>query len=219
MNWDMSVKLTDLAIVFATFCGPIFAVRTQRKLDDAKAIRATQERVFNVLMATRATWLAPARIEALNSIPIAFYGDEQGLKDINDAWRELFHLFDHANTPEWQGQQQAWETRRLELDTALLRKVGQYLGYVFPALDVRTQHYFPVHLGDRISDEESIRRGLAQLLTGKYVLPVAPLLPDQVANEQQALRDALEKLLTGERPLHVQVDQSEPAPARPADEQ
>ncbi|WP_175951218.1 DUF6680 family protein [Burkholderia sp. BCC0405] len=74
MNWDLSIKLTDLAIILATFCGPIFAVRTQRKLDDAKALRAGRERVFNMLMSTRATWLAPGCIEALNSIPIAFYG-------------------------------------------------------------------------------------------------------------------------------------------------
>ncbi|RQU13084.1 hypothetical protein DF153_18100 [Burkholderia cenocepacia] len=209
MNWDFSIKLTDLAIILATFCGPIFAVRTQRKLDDAKALRAGRERVFNMLMSTRATWLAPGRIEALNSIPIAFYGKGEDLKAVNDAWRELFHLFDHATAPEWKNQENAWEAKRRELDTALLGKIGHYLGYEFPPLDVRTQHYFPVHLGDRISDEESIRRGLARLLTGKAVLPVAPLFPDKVAEEQKALRDSLEKLLAGEKALHVQLDQAQ----------
>ncbi|MBU6490321.1 MAG: hypothetical protein KGQ57_21220, partial [Burkholderiales bacterium] len=63
---DFSVKMTDVAIVIATFCGPIFAVWAQRHLDRRRALRDAQERVFNVLMATRATWIAPARVEALN---------------------------------------------------------------------------------------------------------------------------------------------------------
>ncbi|TAL98226.1 MAG: hypothetical protein EPN73_03215 [Paraburkholderia sp.] len=206
MGFDFSVRLTDLAIVFATFFGPVFAVRAQRKVDDLKAKRGLQERAFHILMANRATWLAPVRVEALNSIPIAFYGDKGPLKKINEAWRELLHHFDTASSEEWKDRVKEWESRRLELDIALLRLVGEHLGFEFPALDVKTQHYFPVSLGDRVSDEEAIRRGMARVLSGKMPLPVAPIVPDSVFADQNVIREAVKKVLAGEQAVSVKVD-------------
>ncbi|WP_143037140.1 DUF6680 family protein [Paraburkholderia tuberum] len=159
------MRLTDLAIVFATFFGPVFALRAQCKVDDLKPKRGLHERAFHILMANRSTWLAPVRVEALNSIPIAFYRAKGPLKKINEAWRELLHYFDTASSDEWKDRVKEWESRRLELDIALLRLVGEHLGFEFPALGVKTQHYFPVCLGDRVSDEEAIRRGMARVLS------------------------------------------------------
>ena len=83
-----------------------------------------------------------------------------------------------------------------------------YLDYEFPALDVKTQHYFPVGLGDRISDEDAIRRGMARIMKGEAPLPVAPIVPDAVFSEHNAIRAALSKLLAGEHSLNVRVDDS-----------
>ncbi|MDR6373914.1 DUF6680 family protein [Paraburkholderia caledonica] len=219
MTWDFAVRMTDIAIIVATFFGPIFAVRTQRKLDEEKALRTAKEKVFNMLMATRATWLAPGRVEALNSIPIVFYGQDRGLVAINQAWRDLLHLFEHANSPQWQGEAKAWEAERLKLDTALLRAIGSYLGFEFPELDIKTLHYFPVGLGDRISDEEAIRRGLAAILAGKSPLPVMNVVPDPIFNELAALRASLAKVLDGAQPLSVRLEEdgvSDAAVPKPA---
>ncbi|AEA59584.1 DUF6680 family protein [Burkholderia gladioli] len=201
---DYSVRVTDLAIIMATFMGPVFAVWAQKKLDRSRAQRDAREKVFNVLMSTRATWISPARVEALNMIPIVFYGNKGALKGIGDAHRALLHHFSQTQSEdEW--QQKAWQSKRLDLDVKLLRLIGRHLGYEFPELDLETQHYFPVGLTDRIVDEESIRRGLARILSGKAALPILHTVPDKVFEENNALRSALAKILDGEQALPVFV--------------
>lgn len=118
------------------------------------------------------------------------------------------HHFDTAPSDEWKDYAKEWESRRLELDIALLRLVGEHLGFEFPALDVKTQHYFPVSLGDRVSDEDAIRRGLARVLSGKMPLPVAPIVPDSVFADQNVIREAIKKVLAGEQAVSVKLDSS-----------
>jgi hypothetical protein len=52
MALDTAVKVTDMAIVMATFFGPVFAVWSQGALERRRARKNEQQRLFNVLMAT-----------------------------------------------------------------------------------------------------------------------------------------------------------------------
>jgi len=54
-----SIRMADLAIVFATLLGPVLAVQAQKWLEKTRAINERRNFIFRVLMATRATRLVP----------------------------------------------------------------------------------------------------------------------------------------------------------------
>jgi hypothetical protein len=81
MNADWTVKFTDVLIITATFLGPIMAVQIQKLLERKRETTLARTRLFKTLMATRAMNMSPAHVEALNAVPIEFYGDKGQLKD------------------------------------------------------------------------------------------------------------------------------------------
>ena len=64
-----SMTWAEIVIAFATVSGPIFAIQIQKYLESWREIRARRLQVFRILMATRATIVAPEHVHALNSIP------------------------------------------------------------------------------------------------------------------------------------------------------
>jgi len=62
-------------------------------------------------MATRATFLSPAHVEALNAVPIEFYGN----KKIIDPWKEYLDYLSQLGIPP-----DVWLQRRIELFVSLL---------------------------------------------------------------------------------------------------
>jgi hypothetical protein len=145
-----------------------------------------------------------------------FYGEKPTHKAVNQAWRDLLHHFDRANSPEWLDQGKAWESRRLDLEIAMLRRIGAYAGYDFPELDLKTLHYFPTGLGDRIGDETAIRRGLADLLNGKKRLPLDLAAPESVVKDHASVLESLARILAGRDSLRVDVQKSPQAATQDA---
>jgi hypothetical protein len=215
MILDTSVRVTDLAIILATFLGPFFGVWAQGELERRRGRAKEQQRIFNVLMATRATSVSPARVEALNGIPIVFYGENQEDKAVIQAWRDLLHHFDRASSQEWTNQPDAWESRRKDLEIAMLRRIGACVGYDFPELDLKTFHYFPTALVDRISDEEKIRRGMAGLFTGKGRLPLDLGVNPVVAGDHASMLHSLARILADKERLPIELPPAPPQPPAP----
>ncbi len=56
---DWTFRIADVAIVFATFMGPVVAVQAQKWLEKSRAINDRRNHIFRVLMATRAARLSP----------------------------------------------------------------------------------------------------------------------------------------------------------------
>jgi hypothetical protein len=79
--------MADAAIVFATIAGPVLAVQAQKWLEKSRAINDRRNQIFRVLMATRAAMLSPGFVEALNAVPVEFYGTRGKLKQINEKWK------------------------------------------------------------------------------------------------------------------------------------
>lgn len=97
MIFDWNIKITDVAIVFATILGPVLAVQAQKWLERNREVKQRRAWIFRMLMATRATTLSPKHVEALNAIPIEFYGKDKRLKAIINKWKTyLDHL--HKDT-------------------------------------------------------------------------------------------------------------------------
>ncbi len=202
MTFDWNLKITDIAITFATLLGPILAVQAQKWLERKREIKQRRAWIFRTLMATRATTLSPVHVEALNAIPIEFYGSSKGLKAIINKWKTyLDHL---KKSPENQG----WEQERSKFLVDLLQEMAGYLGYEFNTVEIANEVYIPTGHAWAQTDQDIIRRGLAQLLSGQLALPmeVKSFPTDQDAvTEQEELRKLLLRWLNGESTVSVDL--------------
>jgi len=78
----------EAAIVFATLLGP---VQAQKWIERARERTQRKIAIFRTLMATRAAFLSPAHVEALNGVPIEFYGNRK----IVNSWKEYLGYYRH----------------------------------------------------------------------------------------------------------------------------
>ncbi len=205
MIFDWTVKITDIAIVFATIIGPILAVQAQKWLERQREIKQRRVWLFRTLMATRATTLSPAHVEALNAVPIEFYGKDQKLRAIIDKWKSyLDHLY---KNPESAG----WGEKKFEIYVGLLHEMAKFLGYEFNSVEIANEVYLPKGHSLIETDQEMIRGGLAKLLSGQLALPmeVKSFPTDQdTLTEQEELRKLLLRWLKGEITVAVDLKSS-----------
>ena len=199
MLFDWSIKITDIAIIFSTLLGPILAVQAQKWIERRGERKVRQMQIFRVLMATRASSLSSAHVEALNAVPIEFYGE----KNIVESWKfYLDHMASDTTSP-------TWLDTRVTLLVDMLHGMASHLDYSFNKVEIKNEIYSPKKHGDIESDQDIIRRGLAMLLSGKFALPMdikSLPLNDVALKEQDDLRKELLKLLGGKISLNVQVD-------------
>ncbi|MDO8373091.1 MAG: hypothetical protein Q7T39_14280 [Polaromonas sp.] len=159
--------LTDILMVLATAISPLIAVQVTRYLDDRNEVRGRKTRVFKTLMATRAYSLAPAHVEALNSIDLEFSIKRPAEKLVLEIWQQyLDHL---GNTAMEAG---AWGTRRVDLLVDMLHAMGKALGYDFNKTQIKNGTYSPGAHGRMEAEQGRIREMTVELLEGKRVLPM-----------------------------------------------
>lgn len=164
---DLNLVL-GIAIVIATFAGPVFAVLVTRYLDDGRRIRDRRLVIFRNLMATRRTALSPEKVSALNMVEIEFYG----IQSVQDAHREVMA---HINTPP--PQPVGWNDRHRTLVTRLVSEMAKVLGYKVQQLDLLEGGYYPQGLVDLDNEQQAVRRSLIEVLSGKRPLLVSPAAP------------------------------------------
>ena len=78
-------------------------------------------------MATRAAFLSPAHVEALNAVPIEFYGN---MKIVN-SWKEYLDYLSKQGVPP-----EVWGQRRIDLFVDLLGEMAVFLGYNFSRVEI-----------------------------------------------------------------------------------
>jgi hypothetical protein len=159
---------TNFAIICATLLGPVLAVQTQKWLEGHRAIKERRLAIFRTLMATRAANLSPIHVEALNAVPVEFYGTTKKLKAINDAWKLYLdhHTVDGPAT-------EVWVNARQDLFIEMLYLISQFLGYNFSKAQIKRDIYSPRAHGDLETDHAIIRQGIVALLKGDFALPMA----------------------------------------------
>lgn len=177
MDFLATLKPADWAIVFATMVGPILAAQAQKTFEGYRAHTSKKEQVFARLMATRATRLSPAHVEALNMIDVTFAGRRvfwRLRQSANEAmvqrkWREYL---DALNTPT-SGTSAADEVifaRRHDAFIALLGAMCEDLGFPFDVLTLRNNSYTPIAHFNLEEENAAARTGIAELLSGKRAL-------------------------------------------------
>jgi hypothetical protein len=157
-----------IAVVIATFAGPVFAVLITRHIDNARQVRDRRLNVFRTLMATRRTFLSPEKVIALNMVEIEFYG----IRAVQDVHRDVMA---HINAPR--PLPQDWEDRHRTLLTRLLSEIAKVLGYQLQQLDVLEGGYYPQGLADIEVEQQAVRRALIEVLSGRRPLGVSPAAP------------------------------------------
>jgi hypothetical protein len=166
--WDHTIRVTDVAIAFATLLGPILAIQAQVYLEKRRAVKTRRLNLFYALMRTRAAPLAPDAVNALNAVPLEFYREAE----IMEAYRSFIA---HINTPPptetgWP----AWGERRADLFMDLIHKIAQKVGYAFTVADLKSQFYAP-QMHQTVDEENAaIRAGLAKILRGQAGLKIEP---------------------------------------------
>jgi len=173
------IELKDWLTIVAIILGPLFAVQVQKTIERFIEQRNRQLDIFKTLMATRATPLSNAHVEALNRIDVEFYA----AKKIKDAWKQLFDHFQY-NYPQREDQEYQSKIDRCvdtatELRVTLLYEMAIELGYTFDRVLLKRGAYTPVAHGDIEQDNLTIRKGLTDLFTGKKDFPVVVKTEDK----------------------------------------
>jgi hypothetical protein len=164
-------------------------------LEKHRETRGRQAWIFRTLMATRASLLAPAHVEALNAIPIEFYGH----KEIIGAWKAYI---DHLGRD--QKALDVWLQRRVELLVDLMSRLATFLGFEFNSVEISKEFYAPKGHAAVESDQEIIRRGFAKIFAGETALPMA--LKEVPADKGvEELRGLLLQWMKGEIALPVTI--------------
>ena len=191
--------LSSLAIICATLLGPVFAVQVQKYLERGREESERRNRIFKILMSTRATRLAPAHIEALNLIDIEFPATHKSFRRVRSAWKAYRT---HLNEPLPDvAQQPVFLARRDDLFIDLLYEMGTALDYEFDKTQISKDAYSTVFHHNLESDFATIRAKILEILTGKAALPMAvtqfPADPEAVASQTEYLKVLAEHLRQG----------------------
>jgi len=158
------------------------------RLSDQRKERAVaKNRIFQALMATRATRLAPDHVTALNMIDLEFSiqkGRTQSLKDkaVVNTWHEYA---DHLNSPAdkmTSAQLEVWIRDGEAIFIGLLEKLSDALGYDFDRTTLKRAVYRPIGHSEAETRQEAVNRAWADIVTGKDSLPMKitswPSLPN-----------------------------------------
>jgi hypothetical protein len=161
------MTVSDWAVVFATLVGPILAVQAQRWVDVQRERAQRRNAIFRVLMATRAASLSGAHVEALNAIPIEFYGRRRSFKNVVEAWR---NLLDHLSNDRM--DMAIWGEKRQDLFIELMAKLAVALNYSFTKLELQREVYSPRGHATLENEQEVIRKGLYRIFSGEAAFPL-----------------------------------------------
>lgn len=175
MNFDCSVRVTDLAIIFATLLGPILAVWAAEKRQERKAERDRKEWVFRTLMSTRGAKLRQEHVAAINHIEFAF--PRTKCPAIDDA-RALYrrHLKHQDSVAEDPAVRQAWGNRANDLFADLLYLMALNLNIPFTKTEITEDSYHPdAHLFNELEWQE-IRHLMLQVLKNGRPINFRPII-------------------------------------------
>lgn len=176
---DQEIRLGEWLTIAATIVGPILAVQAQKWVERDTAKQTMKDTIFRTLMATRGARLSQPHVEALNMIPIAFYGrryfgrqwQTAAERRVSIAWRDYFaHLASDA-TRLTEPQVAVYLSDRNDKFINLLHMIAIAQRYDFEPLDLRNG-YTPEHHNTVDTDSEAIRTGLAHILSGRSPLPM-----------------------------------------------
>mgnify|MGYP001599032237 CR=1 FL=1 len=175
MTIDCSIRMTDLAIIFATLVGPILAVWAAEWRQQRKAQLDRKEWVFRTLMSTRGAKLRPEHVAAINHIEFAF--PRKSCPGIDDA-RALYrkHLRSQDSVAEDAAVRQAWNTKANDLFADLLYLMAIELKIPFTKTEITEESYHPDAYLFQELELRQIRELVLQVLKDGRPINIRPIV-------------------------------------------
>ena len=205
------MTLIEGVTVLALILGPILAIQISSILERRRKDLERKERVFKVLMATRATPLSPQHVEALNVIDVVFYSEgdkDEKARDVRDSWKVyLDHLYSYPPDPAQTHLVATWEEKKKDLLAKLLGSMAKYFGYKYDEVLIRKAAYYPKAHETYELEQMVIRRKLVEILMGTESFPIK-LTGVPPSEEAQKLNDLMIKIYSGETPLKVELKET-----------
>jgi hypothetical protein len=149
----------DWLTVAAILLGPVLALSAQRILDWLREKRQRRVQLYLQLIATRASYLSPDHVQALNSIDVVF--SRRGDRPVRLAWEKfLAHVATPTNNP-------GWNQHYTDLKLDLLQMMGSRVGYNFSIDYLRRQIYSPAGYAQTEQENVQLRQQLLKILTNE----------------------------------------------------
>jgi hypothetical protein len=148
-----------IAIILATFLGPIFAVLVTMWREGRNELLKRRTYIFRTLMATRKIAISREHVDALNLVEVDFYG----MRSVLTAHKSYI---DHLATTIMDDQ--VWGNRRQDLLAKLLHAVSNAMKMPIGEIDLRNGGYSPNAWGKRDVLEEYVM----DVIRGKEAVPI-----------------------------------------------
>mgnify|MGYP003576189511 CR=1 FL=1 len=171
MDFNWSVKVTDLAIFGATLVSPFLAVQATEFLRRRTAEADERRKVFHTLMSTRGSRLLPNHVTALNQIDLAFPAKRYG--DVADAWALYLR---HLNTTHDVSPQsfQTWLKESDRLFHVMLKHMAIAIGTPFSDSILQYNAYYPSGYADAETRQRELQIATLEVMKGNAALVVKP---------------------------------------------
>jgi hypothetical protein len=186
--------------------GPVLAVQAQKWIERGRDRQQRRLWIFRTLMATRVANLSQSHVEAINAVPIEFYGRNKSFKAVIDAWKTYIdYLSQDKINPD------VWVAKRRELFNDMLLLMAKTLSYNFTSVEISREIYSPKAHAQIETEQKLIREGLAAIFRGERSFPmdVKTFPSDPKFLEKQIdLQEKLTKWLSGEANVKVVFDQT-----------
>lgn len=164
----MTLTFQNWISILAIITGPTAALLIGKYIEERRAKRNRKIRIFQDLMANRASRLSPAWVQALNGIETEFYGETK----VIEAWRVVLdHLYSGDANDEKKVDQ--WVSALTDSGNDLLYEMAESLGYHFDRVTIKRNAYNPRAWGEVELENHAVRKKFLELLDGKRRLPVA----------------------------------------------
>jgi hypothetical protein len=180
MAFDLAqLDARDWLVIGATIAGPILAVQAQKWIEILRERRGRKLWVFQQLMATRAARVSAEHVQALNMIDLVFYGSRSlGIRQRSKSEQTVLD---------------AWKEYHDHLG---LKAEGTAL----TVWNVKGDELF-INLLFAIAQDVRYKFDRVDLKKGHY----SPMAHGDLEAEQTAIRKLLLKVLSGERPIKMDV--------------
>jgi hypothetical protein len=178
------IKLEEWLTIAAITLGPLLAFGVQHWRDRLREDLNRKRKVFHQLILTLKVPMAPAHVDAINSVPLEFYSHPDTVR----AWRlYTSHL---NNKSMLKNNSQGWGEKKFELLIDLVYEMARTLGYDhIDKATLRDNLYVPQGYEDTEEQFRQIRAALLQVLKGERPVPVTTVGPVQVEEPIKAVEE------------------------------
>ncbi len=148
-----------IAIITATFLGPIFAVIVTLWYQRRAEQHQRRTYIFRTLMSTRRLSVSREHVDALNLIEVDFHG----VKKVQEAHK---HYLTHLNNGN--PDKELWVNTRHDLLAKLLHALSVEMDMPIGEIDLRNGGYSPVAWAAK----DQVENYIIQVIEGKEAVPI-----------------------------------------------